>query len=101
MTPIVEYLSHGTLLENRAEAVKVKAIATRYSLIDRMLYRRLFFGPYLRCLPCEEIEKVIVQFHQGVCGTHIKGTDAVPPNYNSGLLLANDEARGSGVYEQV
>ena len=25
MTPIVEYLSHGKLLENRAEAVKVKA----------------------------------------------------------------------------
>ena len=25
MAPIIEYLSHRTLLENRAEAVKVKA----------------------------------------------------------------------------
>ena len=73
MTPIAEYLSHGMLHENRAKAVKVKAIATRYSLVDGMLYRHLFLRPYLRCLPREETDKVIVQVHQGVCGMHIKG----------------------------
>ena len=63
MMPIVEYLSHGTLLENRAEFVKVKARATRYSLIDGMLYRCSFSGSYLRYLPDGEAEKVIEQVH--------------------------------------
>ena len=53
MTPIAKYLLHGTLLKKRAEALKVKAQAIRYSLIDRMLYR----------LPNEEAEKVIEQVH--------------------------------------
>ena len=73
MTPIIKYLSHGTLPKNRAEAVKVKAQATRYSLMDGMLYRHSFSGPYLRCFPHGEAEKVIEQVHQGICGTHIRG----------------------------
>ena len=51
----------------------MKARASRYSLMNRVLYRRSFSGPYLRCLPKGEVERVMEQFHQGVCGTHIKG----------------------------
>ena len=72
-TPIAEYLSHGKLLGNQAEAVKVKAREARYSLMDGVLYRRLFSGLYLRCLPHGEAEKVIEQVHQGVCGMLIRG----------------------------
>ena len=71
MTPIVEYLSHGTQPENQAEAIKVKAQVARYSIIEGMLYRRSFSEPYLRCLPRRKAEKIIEQVHQGVCGTHI------------------------------
>ena len=73
MTPIAEYVSHRMLLENQAEDVKIKARAARYSLMDGMLYMCSFSGPYLRCLPHGEVEKVIEQVHQGVCGPHIGG----------------------------
>ena len=51
MTPISEYLKNGALLENWAKLVKVKAQASRYSLVNDVLYRRSFSGPYLRCIP--------------------------------------------------
>ena len=71
MTPIEGYLKNGSLLENRAEAVKVKDRLARYSLMNGVLYKHSFSGSYLRCLPLEETERVIEHVHQGVCGTHI------------------------------
>ena len=59
MTPITEYLRNGVLLENQAEVVKVKARATRYSLMNGVLYRCSFLGSYLRCLPKEEAKRVL------------------------------------------
>ena len=56
MTPISEYLKNGSLPENRAEVVKVRAQAARYSLINGLLYRQSFSGPYLRCIPRGEAE---------------------------------------------
>ena len=50
MVPIKEYLMDGTFPEICAEAVKVKAQVARYSLLNGVLYRRSFSGPYLRCL---------------------------------------------------
>ena len=60
MITIVEYLRNGVLPKNRAEAVKVKA---RDSLMIGVLYQRSFSGPYLRCLPKGEVERVMEQVH--------------------------------------
>ena len=73
MTPITEYLRNGVLLENRVEAIKVKAQATRYSIVNRVLYQCSFLEPYLRCLPREEAEWVVEQVHQGLYRMHIGG----------------------------
>ena len=73
MTPISEYLKNGDFLENRVKAVKVRARSTRYSIINGVLYRRSFSGPYLRCIPRGEVERIIEQVHQGVCNTNIGG----------------------------
>ena len=49
MVPITEYLVNGALPENRFKAVKVKARAVRYFLMNGVMYRRSFSRPYLRC----------------------------------------------------
>ena len=71
MTPITEYLRNGVLPENQAEAVKVKARATRYLIMNGVLYRGSFSGSYLRWLPREEVKCVVEQVHQGLRGMHI------------------------------
>ena len=48
--PIMMYLQHGELLENKNEARNLRIRATRYALIGNHLYRKSFTGPYLRCL---------------------------------------------------
>ena len=63
MTPIMEYLRNGVLLKNQAKAIKVKARATRYSIMNGVLYQRSFSRSYLRCLPREEVEWVVDQVH--------------------------------------
>ena len=73
MVLITKYIWNGAFLEICAEAVKVKARVARYSLLNGVLYRHSFSGPYLRCLPQGEAMLVIEQVHQGVCGTHIRG----------------------------
>ena len=42
MTPIVVYLKDGRLLEDKDEARKLRIRATKYVLIDEVLYKRGF-----------------------------------------------------------
>ena len=63
MTPVSKYLNNGALPKNRVNAVKVRARVARYSLISGMLYKRSFSGPYLRCIPRGEAERIIEQVH--------------------------------------
>ena len=66
ISPISNYLRNKTLPEDRSEAVKVKARAGRYALINDVLYRRSFFGPYQRCVPPDEAKRIIEQVHEGI-----------------------------------
>ena len=66
MVPITEYLANGALPKICAEAIKLKAQATRYPLLNGALYRHSFLGSSLRCLPLREVILVKEQVHQGV-----------------------------------
>ncbi|GJW60747.1 reverse transcriptase domain-containing protein [Tanacetum coccineum] len=48
MTPIMEYLKDGTLLDDRKEARKLRIKARQYELLEGVLYRRSFLKPWLR-----------------------------------------------------
>ena len=63
------YLQTGALLEDPKHAHKVRVQASRFTLIGGDLYRRSFGGPYLRCLIQPEIQYVLSELHEGVCGT--------------------------------
>ena len=47
MTPIACYLKQGQLLEDRNEAREVLIRATRFVIIDDVLYRQGYSLPYL------------------------------------------------------
>jgi len=52
--PIIAYLKDGTLPDDRAEALKLLHLATKYVLLGDVLYKKSYFkfhvDPYLRCL---------------------------------------------------
>ncbi|CAL8167597.1 unnamed protein product [Prunus armeniaca] len=70
MDPIHDYLTHGVLPEDKAEARRVWYKSSRYLIINNKLYKRGFSLPYLRCLTPDEANYVLREIHKGVCGNH-------------------------------
>ena len=70
MTPIMTYLKDGRLLEDKDKARNLRIKAARYVLIDKVLYKRGFSQPYLRCLALDESNYVLREVHEGACGNH-------------------------------
>ncbi|XP_076910051.1 uncharacterized protein LOC143567540 [Bidens hawaiensis] len=59
MTPIKEYLSSRTLLEDKVMARKIRHKALFYQVQDNMLYRKSFLGPLLRCVDTDDANYLI------------------------------------------
>ena len=70
MTPIVSYLKNGRLLEAKDKARKLKVKLARYVLMDKILYKRGFSWPYLRCLALDKENYVLKEVHERACGNH-------------------------------
>ena len=70
MTPIVVYLKDGTLPKDKDEARKLWIKAVKYVLIDKVLYKRGFSQPYLRCLAPDKSNYVLREVHEKACGNH-------------------------------
>ena len=69
-TPIALYLKDGVLPDEKEAARKLKVQAARFVLIKDVLYKRGFSRPYLRCLGNEEVDYVMREVHEGICGNH-------------------------------
>ncbi|RVW20503.1 Retrovirus-related Pol polyprotein from transposon 412 [Vitis vinifera] len=67
------YLQTGALPEDPKRAHKIRVQASRFTLIGGDLYRRSFGSPYLRCLIQPEIQYVLSELHEIVCGNHSGG----------------------------
>ncbi|RDX65529.1 hypothetical protein CR513_55807, partial [Mucuna pruriens] len=54
MTPLIQFLQDGRVLENDQEARRVVKEVARYTLVGQQLYRRGFAFPLLKCQDGEE-----------------------------------------------
>ncbi|GKV47960.1 hypothetical protein SLEP1_g54808 [Rubroshorea leprosula] len=68
---IISFLRDGIIPEERQEAMKLRKKASRYTLVDGVLYKRSFSLPLLRCLNPYEAEYALREVHEGVCGSHV------------------------------
>ncbi|GLU17503.1 hypothetical protein SLE2022_338670 [Rubroshorea leprosula] len=68
---IVSFLRDGVVPEDRQEAMKLRKKASRYTLVEGVLYKRSFSLPLLRCLNPYEAEYALREVHEGVCGSHV------------------------------
>ena len=74
---IVSYLKDGTLSNSKEAARKLKVQAARFVLIKDILYKRGFSCPYLRLLGLEEVNYVMREVHEGICGNHFRSWSLV------------------------
>ena len=71
--PYIEYLTKGTLPDDRYEANKLKKMAKRYIVNDGKLFKRGLSGILLRCLSGDEAMEVMHQSHAGTLAEHQGG----------------------------
>ncbi|GJY13401.1 reverse transcriptase domain-containing protein [Tanacetum coccineum] len=70
MTPICEYLTKEVLPEDKNKARAVRRKASRYAVINEILYKKSFLGPCLRCVGPLQANYVLREIHEGSCSMH-------------------------------
>ena len=72
---IFSYLQDKIIFENFTCNEKHQLIhnASHFTLISSDLYKNGLDKTLLRCLEIEELEKVLAEFHNGICGSHSNG----------------------------
>ena len=73
MYPIIMYLLHCALPENKNETRNLRIRVTQYALIENHLYCKSFIRPYLRCLNPKDARRLLEEIHEGVCGNNSGG----------------------------
>ena len=75
--PIVSYLRNGILLEGRSASHRLKVQASRFVMIEDVLYKRGFSHLYLRCLTPNEADYVVREVHKGEYENHLRACSLV------------------------
>ncbi|GJR65017.1 reverse transcriptase domain-containing protein [Tanacetum coccineum] len=70
MTPIIEFISKGTLPHEQKDARRIRRTAQRFELRKGVLYRRSFLQPWLRCFRLIQADYVLCEIHAGSCSMH-------------------------------
>ncbi|XP_068499851.1 uncharacterized protein [Phaseolus vulgaris] len=64
MTSYRRYLADGILLAEPEEGKKIKRNATRYTLVDGILFRHRFTHPILTCVSGDEWTRIMAEIHE-------------------------------------
>ena len=59
------------------EARKIKKRATRFTILNDVLYKRGFQLTYLRCIEQDEAKYIMEEVHKDICGDHLKARSLV------------------------
>ncbi|GKA09809.1 reverse transcriptase domain-containing protein [Tanacetum coccineum] len=70
MTPLVEYLTEGTLPAETKKARAIKIKARKYAMINGFLYKKSFLEPWLQCVGPAQAEYIVKEIYEGSCNMH-------------------------------
>nr|GEU84201.1 reverse transcriptase domain-containing protein [Tanacetum cinerariifolium] len=70
MTPLLKYLTEGTLPADVKKARAIKQKSWRFPIVNETLYKKSFLGPWLRCVRPLQANNVLREIHEGSCSMH-------------------------------
>jgi ribonuclease HI len=74
MTPtLIKYLTRAFTPKNEEEEALVRRRASKFTKVVGKLYKMGKATPMLRCLGESETKLVLLEVHEGLCGSHIEG----------------------------
>ncbi|XP_074306403.1 uncharacterized protein LOC141641647 [Silene latifolia] len=71
--PYLDWLQNDILPAGKKEVRSFRMRASRFILIDGVMFRKSLVGPYLKCLDREESQAILHALHSGECGSHAGG----------------------------
>ncbi|GJR44127.1 reverse transcriptase domain-containing protein [Tanacetum coccineum] len=69
-TPIYKYLAEETLPADMKKARAIRRKSWRFAIINGILYKKSFLGPWLRCVGPLQANYVLREIHEGSCSMH-------------------------------
>ena len=94
--PIFDFLAEGKVPEDKNEARRIRYQDNRYTILNGRLYKRGYAMPYSRCLRPDEVDYVMREIHEGVCGNHSGKRSLAQKAPQEGALLADHAERLGG-----
>jgi len=73
ITPLIKYLTGAFVPKDEDEGALVQRRASKFTMVARKLYRIGKAMTMLRCLGESETRLLLLEVHEGVCGSHIGG----------------------------
>ncbi|XP_054821800.1 uncharacterized protein LOC129320374 [Prosopis cineraria] len=75
LTDIKDYITKRSYLTGMTENEKktLHHLAMTFFISKDVLYKRGYDGTLLRCVSSKEAKKIMVEVHEGICGTHANG----------------------------
>ena len=70
-------MKDGVLSDEKEATRKLKVRVARFVLVKNVLYKKGFSRLYLRCLGNEEVDYVMREVHEGICGNHSRSRSLV------------------------
>ncbi|KAG7588583.1 Ribonuclease H domain [Arabidopsis suecica] len=71
--PIKHYIMTCELPKNKWQARKMRIVSAKFCLSKDTLYKRGVSDPYLLCIFGPEVEIIVREVHEGLCGSHSSG----------------------------
>ena len=69
--PIMAYLHGHYEPEDEVNEVRMKHRTRNYKIINNQLYKQGICEPLLKCISAEEGKELLLEIHEGICGTHL------------------------------
>ena len=87
-------LADGLLPLDPTEARKIKKNSSKFTMIDGELYRFGFTHSLLECVHGEKCTRIMVELHEGICGSHVGGRALAARTLRAGYYWPRRTARG-------
>ncbi|GJY98424.1 reverse transcriptase domain-containing protein [Tanacetum coccineum] len=87
MTPIHEYLTDETLPVERKKARAIKRKSQRFAIINGILYKKSFLGPWLQCIGPSQVNYVLWEIREGAQTCPKKSAGKIESDHISVAIL--------------
>jgi hypothetical protein len=85
-TPLIKFIGSEELPEDDAEAEKISRKAKVYCMIGNDIYKRTPNGVLLKCVSSDDGRHLLLDIHEGICGSHAAGRTLVVKAFRQGFF---------------